>query len=117
FQSIPRVFSKFAIKEARKPCNQTKNRYIDILPYDDNRVVLSEIHGEPGSDYINASYVNGFKEPRKYIAAQGGAGSRVGLLEAAPPPAAATCQGKSRAFASLPGRTGSGSRDPIGREY
>ncbi|XP_073449057.1 receptor-type tyrosine-protein phosphatase C isoform X4 [Aquarana catesbeiana] len=71
FQSIPRVFSKFAIKEARKPCNQTKNRYIDILPYDDNRVVLSEIHGEPGSDYINASYVNGFKEPRKYIAAQG----------------------------------------------
>ncbi|KAM4022322.1 receptor-type tyrosine-protein phosphatase C isoform 2-T2 [Anomaloglossus baeobatrachus] len=71
FQSIPRVFSKFPIKEARKPCNQSKNRYIDILPYDSNRVVLSEIHGEPGSDYINASYINGFKEPRKYIAAQG----------------------------------------------
>ncbi|OCT85291.1 hypothetical protein XELAEV_18023456mg [Xenopus laevis] len=71
FQSIPRVFSKFSIKEARKSCNQSKNRYIDILPYDDNRVVLSEIQGEPGSDYINASYINGFKEPRKYIAAQG----------------------------------------------
>ncbi|XP_063796204.1 receptor-type tyrosine-protein phosphatase C isoform X2 [Pseudophryne corroboree] len=71
FQSIPRVFSKFPIKEARLSCNQPKNRYIDILPYDDNRVVLSEIHGEPGSDYINASYINGFKEPRKYIAAQG----------------------------------------------
>ncbi|XP_041417502.1 receptor-type tyrosine-protein phosphatase C isoform X3 [Xenopus laevis] len=71
FQSIPRVFSKFSIKEARKSCNQTKNRYIDILPYDDNRVVLSEIQGELGSDYINASHVNGFKEPRKYIAAQG----------------------------------------------
>ncbi|CAH2311689.1 receptor-type tyrosine- phosphatase C isoform X1 [Pelobates cultripes] len=71
FQSIPRVFSKFSIKEARKSCNQAKNRYIDILPYDDNRVVLSEISGEPGSDYINASYINGFKEPRKYIAAQG----------------------------------------------
>ncbi|XP_073498984.1 receptor-type tyrosine-protein phosphatase C isoform X2 [Phyllobates terribilis] len=71
FQSIPRVFSKFPIKEARKPCNQSKNRYIDILPYDVNRVVLSEIHGESGSDYINASYINGFKEPRKYIAAQG----------------------------------------------
>ncbi|XP_075688353.1 receptor-type tyrosine-protein phosphatase C [Rhinoderma darwinii] len=71
FQSIPRVFSKFPIKEARKSCNQPKNRYIDILPYDENRVVLSEIHGEPGSDYINASYINGFKEPRKYIAAQG----------------------------------------------
>ncbi|EHH15693.1 hypothetical protein EGK_01817 [Macaca mulatta] len=32
FQSIPRVFSKFPIKEARKPFNQNKNRYVDILP-------------------------------------------------------------------------------------
>ncbi|XP_069718610.1 receptor-type tyrosine-protein phosphatase C isoform X4 [Phaenicophaeus curvirostris] len=71
FQSIPRVFSKFSIKEAKKSHNQNKNRYIDILPYDDNRVELSEIPGDPGSDYINASYIDGFKEPRKYIAAQG----------------------------------------------
>ncbi|XP_025062111.1 receptor-type tyrosine-protein phosphatase C isoform X3 [Alligator sinensis] len=71
FQSIPRIFSKFSVKEARKNCNQNKNRYIDILPYDYNRVELSEIMGEPGSDYINASYIDGFKEPRKYIAAQG----------------------------------------------
>ncbi|XP_051854662.1 receptor-type tyrosine-protein phosphatase C isoform X3 [Antechinus flavipes] len=71
FQSIPRVFSKFSSKDARKPFNQNKNRYIDILPYDHNRVELSEITGDAGSDYINASYVDGFKEPRKYIAAQG----------------------------------------------
>ncbi|XP_067394396.1 receptor-type tyrosine-protein phosphatase C [Emydura macquarii macquarii] len=71
FQSIPRVFSKFSIKEARKHYNQNKNRYIDILPYDYNRVELSEINGDPGSDYINASHIDGFKEPRKYIAAQG----------------------------------------------
>ncbi|KAM5237782.1 receptor-type tyrosine-protein phosphatase C [Ctenodactylus gundi] len=71
FQSIPRVFSKFSIKDARKPINQNKNRYVDILPYDYNRVELSEINGDAGSNYINASYIDGFKEPRKYIAAQG----------------------------------------------
>ncbi|KAL2771095.1 receptor-type tyrosine-protein phosphatase C isoform 2 precursor [Daubentonia madagascariensis] len=71
FQSIPRVFSKFPIKDARKPFNQNKNRYVDILPYDYNRVELSEINGDAGSSYINASYIDGFKEPRKYIAAQG----------------------------------------------
>ncbi|XP_023370328.1 receptor-type tyrosine-protein phosphatase C isoform X1 [Otolemur garnettii] len=71
FQSIPRVFSKFPIKDARKPFNQNKNRYVDILPYDYNRVELSEINGDAGSNYINASYIDGFKEPKKYIAAQG----------------------------------------------
>ncbi|XP_077784506.1 receptor-type tyrosine-protein phosphatase C isoform X3 [Podarcis muralis] len=71
FQSIPRVFSKFTIKDARKSYNQNKNRYIDILPYDYNRVELSSILGDPGSDYINASHIDGFTEPRKYIAAQG----------------------------------------------
>ncbi|XP_051866872.1 receptor-type tyrosine-protein phosphatase C isoform X5 [Pristis pectinata] len=71
FQSIPRVFSKYAVKEARKSCNSLKNRYIDILPYDYNRVQLSPVSGEQGSDYINASFIDGFNEPRKYIAAQG----------------------------------------------
>ncbi|XP_026556240.1 receptor-type tyrosine-protein phosphatase C [Pseudonaja textilis] len=71
FQSIPRVFSKYPIKEARKPYNQNKNRYIDILPYDYNRVELNTSPGEQGYDYINASYIDGFKEMKKYIAAQG----------------------------------------------
>ncbi|KAM5300783.1 receptor-type tyrosine-protein phosphatase C isoform 2-T2 [Glossophaga mutica] len=78
FQSIPRVFSKFPIKEARKSCNQNKNRYVDILPYDYNRVELSEANGDVGSNYINASYIDGFKEPRKYIAAQGPRDETVG---------------------------------------
>ncbi|XP_078417927.1 receptor-type tyrosine-protein phosphatase C [Cetorhinus maximus] len=71
FQSIPRVFSKFSVKEARRGCNTNKNRYVDILPYDYNRVQLSPVAGEQGSDYINASFIDGFNESRKYIAAQG----------------------------------------------
>nr|XP_055073127.1 receptor-type tyrosine-protein phosphatase C [Misgurnus anguillicaudatus] len=67
FQSIPRIFSNYTIKEAKKQENQSKNRYVDILPYDYNRVVLTE----GSNDYINASFIEGFKEPKKYIAAQG----------------------------------------------
>ncbi|XP_078074286.1 receptor-type tyrosine-protein phosphatase C isoform X6 [Mustelus asterias] len=71
FQSIPRVFTKFGVKEARRGWNANKNRYVDILPYDYNRVQLSSVPGEQGSDYINASFIDGFNESRKYIAAQG----------------------------------------------
>ncbi|XP_067272158.1 receptor-type tyrosine-protein phosphatase C isoform X3 [Pseudorasbora parva] len=68
FQSIPRIFSNYTIKEAKKQENQSKNRYVDILPYDYNRVSLST-GGE--REYINASFIEGYQEPKKYIAAQG----------------------------------------------
>uniref|UniRef100_A0A668VF23 Receptor-type tyrosine-protein phosphatase C n=1 Tax=Oreochromis aureus TaxID=47969 RepID=A0A668VF23_OREAU len=71
FQSIPRIFSRYTVKEAKKSCNSVKNRYVDILPYDYNRVQLTTGNGEPGCDYINASFIDGFKESKKYIAAQG----------------------------------------------
>uniref|UniRef100_A0A8C8LTE0 Receptor-type tyrosine-protein phosphatase C n=1 Tax=Oncorhynchus tshawytscha TaxID=74940 RepID=A0A8C8LTE0_ONCTS len=32
FQSIPRIFSRNTVREAKKSCNQPKNRYVDILP-------------------------------------------------------------------------------------
>ncbi|KAM8888436.1 receptor-type tyrosine-protein phosphatase C isoform 2-T2 [Synchiropus picturatus] len=71
FQSIPRIFSRYHVKEAKKTVNVPKNRYIDILPYDYNRVQLTTGNGETGCDYINASFIDGFKELKKYIAAQG----------------------------------------------
>ncbi|GLD49819.1 receptor-type tyrosine-protein phosphatase C [Lates japonicus] len=71
FQSIPRIFSRYTVKEAKKPCNVPKNRYVDILPYDYNRVQLTTGNGEAGCDYINASFIDGYKEAKKYIAAQG----------------------------------------------
>ncbi|KAK7888610.1 hypothetical protein WMY93_024170 [Mugilogobius chulae] len=71
FQSIPRIFSKYTMKEAKKNCNAIKNRYVDILPYDYNRVQLTTGNGEQGCDYINASFIDGYNEAKKYIAAQG----------------------------------------------
>jgi len=47
----------------------TKNRYADIFPYDKNRVIL-DIDAE-GSDYINASFIDGFNRKKEYIATQG----------------------------------------------
>nr|XP_023011994.1 receptor-type tyrosine-protein phosphatase F-like [Leptinotarsa decemlineata] len=61
-----------------KPCeygsmpeNKTKNRYKNLIAYDDTRVKLRKIRGDEFSDYINASYVDGYKKPRCYIATQG----------------------------------------------
>ena len=40
--------------------NNLQNRYRNILPYDDSRVKLYEQPGDPFSDYINASYIDGY---------------------------------------------------------
>ncbi|XP_053174088.1 tyrosine-protein phosphatase non-receptor type 18, partial [Scomber japonicus] len=51
--------------------NIKKNRYKDILPYDQNRVVLSLLTSDSDSDYINASFIKGATSGRSYIACQG----------------------------------------------
>ena len=56
---------------ASKNANANKNRYKNILPYDSDRVLLNEQPGDPFSDYINASYIDGFDQSREFIAAQG----------------------------------------------
>ncbi|KAJ0171133.1 hypothetical protein K1T71_013332 [Dendrolimus kikuchii] len=55
--------------EARE--NQPKNRYPDIKAYDQTRVKLSQIDSVTGSDYINANYVNGYQDRKRFICAQG----------------------------------------------
>ncbi|XP_046885181.1 receptor-type tyrosine-protein phosphatase epsilon-like [Hypomesus transpacificus] len=71
FNSLPCCFHHGSFEEASKETNREKNRYPNILPYDHSRVVLAQIDGHLGSDYINASYIDGFKERNKFIAAQG----------------------------------------------
>ena len=51
--------------------NYHKNRYGTITTYDHSRVRLLKINNDPNSDYINASYINGYVTPNAYIATQG----------------------------------------------
>lgn len=60
-----------SFKDSLKIPNERKSRYKHIYPYDDNRVKLQLIEDRPDSDFINASYIEGFRTPRKFIAAQG----------------------------------------------
>ena len=51
--------------------NYHKNRYGTVTTYDHSRVRLFKINNDPHSDYINASYINGYVTPNAYIATQG----------------------------------------------
>ncbi|KAM9804339.1 receptor-type tyrosine-protein phosphatase epsilon-like [Neosynchiropus ocellatus] len=70
FNSLPCYYHHGSFEEASREHNREKNRYPNILPYDHSRVVLNH-DGHLCSDYINASYIDGFKEKNKFIAAQG----------------------------------------------
>eukprot|EP00794_Sanderia_malayensis_P007915 gene7915-8770_t len=54
----------------KRPWNVPKNRYTDVSAIEKTRVVLDEIMDEPGSDYINANYVEGLDGAKSYIATQ-----------------------------------------------
>lgn len=60
--------------QAKLRSNLTKNRYTDVLCYDHSRVILSHENNsedDPTGDYINANYVDGYKQKNAYISTQG----------------------------------------------
>nr|CAD7439153.1 unnamed protein product [Timema bartmani] len=60
-----------SFNHARLRSNLPKNRYTDVLCYDHSRVLLSQIDGDPCSDYINANFVDGYKQKNAFISTQG----------------------------------------------
>ncbi|CAK9290715.1 unnamed protein product [Gordionus sp. m RMFG-2023] len=53
-----------------KPRNKFRNRYANILAYDEGRVVLQITQRNPDG-YINANYIDSYMHPKSYIATQG----------------------------------------------
>ncbi|XP_029915968.1 tyrosine-protein phosphatase non-receptor type 9 isoform X2 [Myripristis murdjan] len=58
---------------SKKLSNQIKNRYSDVLCLDQSRVRLCQLcdDDDETSDYINASFMDGYKRSNAYIATQG----------------------------------------------
>ncbi|CAH1184278.1 unnamed protein product [Phyllotreta striolata] len=56
---------------ANLPCNKHKNRLVHILPFESTRVCLTPLRNVEGSDYINASFIDGYRYRKAYIATQG----------------------------------------------
>ncbi|KAF7208245.1 receptor type A [Nothobranchius furzeri] len=71
FNALPVCPIQASCDAASKEENKEKNRYVNILPYDHSRVHLLSLEGVPDSDFINASFINGYQEKNKFIAAQG----------------------------------------------
>ncbi|XP_049708619.1 tyrosine-protein phosphatase non-receptor type 9 isoform X3 [Loxodonta africana] len=53
------------------PGNLEKNRYGDVPCLDQTRVKLTKRSGHTQTDYINASYMDGYKQKNAYIGTQG----------------------------------------------
>ncbi|XP_071811163.1 uncharacterized protein [Apostichopus japonicus] len=61
-------YTSCTVAEAK--INERKNRFKNVLTYDHSRVVLPLINGDSSSDYINASYIHGYKKQNAFIACQ-----------------------------------------------
>ncbi|KAM3591984.1 uncharacterized protein V6R79_010785 [Siganus canaliculatus] len=71
YETLMPVGTEQTQTEALLPGNKTKNRFINVLPYDRSRVKLNTPNPNVPCDYINANYMPGHNNNREYIATQG----------------------------------------------
>eukprot|EP00058_Branchiostoma_floridae_P025608 XP_002611098.1 hypothetical protein BRAFLDRAFT_206063 [Branchiostoma floridae] len=72
FQKLIRIpIDKANMRSGNLPENLSKNRVLQVLPYDTSRVILQPKLGVKGGDYINASFIDGYRQKDAYIATQG----------------------------------------------
>ncbi|KAI0219782.1 hypothetical protein LSAT2_028690 [Lamellibrachia satsuma] len=71
FQSLESVGRDQATKVAELDVNGPKNRSTSILPYDNTRIKLMTAESRKGTDYLNGSWMPGFKMDREYAVVQG----------------------------------------------
>jgi len=75
FDQMKKVFRELRRDKEISPVSLTeenigKNRYTDVLPYEETRVKLQIADGEKGSDYINANHINIGDHFQQYICCQ-----------------------------------------------
>ncbi|XP_067867695.1 receptor-type tyrosine-protein phosphatase U isoform X3 [Heterodontus francisci] len=56
---------------SKKKENRTKSRHENIIAYDRHRVKLHPLMGDPSSEYINASYIDGYHKTSHFVATHG----------------------------------------------
>ncbi|XP_074651513.1 uncharacterized protein LOC141906180 isoform X2 [Tubulanus polymorphus] len=63
------------------PGAENKNRFANVIPIEESRVMLKTVYGAVASEYINANYIKGYRRrPKVYIATQAPMKNTIGDL-------------------------------------
>uniref|UniRef100_T1IWR5 Tyrosine-protein phosphatase non-receptor type 9 n=1 Tax=Strigamia maritima TaxID=126957 RepID=T1IWR5_STRMM len=71
YQDIKSRSPEGSFEASKLKSNLSKNRYTDVLCFDHSRVRLSQIEGDVQTDYVNANFVDGYKQRNAFITTQG----------------------------------------------
>lgn len=71
YDQIRRMPPAGTFEHSQRKSNHSKNRYTNVLSYDHSTVKLPLLENDSDSDYINANYVDGYRQKRAFISTQG----------------------------------------------